>query len=274
MLFRSGLVEGIQKLTAIDPGLTAPVGPPGWLPLAALVILTSLGTWGLPQMVQKFYAIRSESAIRPAMFVATAFALVITFGAYFTGALTHLFFHQLPLDPVSGSPTPDLLMPILIDTVLPELGAAIILLLVLSASMSTLASLVLVSSSSIAIDLFKTVRPEVADQHGVALMRLMCLVFIGLSLALALAKPAIILSMMAISWGTVAGVFLAPYLYGLFWRGATRHGAWVSSLTGLVISVGLSLYFKLDATYIPIAGSLAMLLPLVIMPVEIGRAHV
>ena len=261
-----GLTEGIHRLAAINPDLIAPVGPPGWLPLAALVILTSLGTWGLPQMVQKFYAIRSEAAIKPAMVVATLFSLVITFGAYFTGALTHLFFNQLPNDPVTGTPTPDLLMPMLVDTVLPELGAAIILLLVLSASMSTLASLVLVSSSAISIDLLKTVSPGMAQLHGVTMMRLMCLLFIGLSLILALAKPAIILSLMAISWGTVAGVFLAPYLYGLFWRGATRHGAWVSAITGLTVSVGLSLYFKLDATYIPMAGSLAMLLPLVVLP--------
>jgi SSS family solute:Na+ symporter len=255
----------LHRLANIDHRLIEPVGPQGWLPLVSLVILTSLGTWGLPQMVQKFYAIKSQEAIRPATIVATFFALIITFGAYFTGAMTRLFFDELPIGP-AGNPTPDLLMPILIDRVLPELAAAFILLLVLIASMSTLASLVLTSSSAISIDLFKTVAPRAAEKHGVAIMRVMCLLFIALSLILALARPSVILSLMAISWGTVAGVFLAPYLFGLFWRGTTRAGAWAGSITGLAVSLVFSLYYRLDAGIIPIVGSLAMIIPLVVVP--------
>ncbi|MHB8918743.1 MAG: sodium:solute symporter family protein [Desulfocucumaceae bacterium] len=262
-----GFMEGVSKLAAINPQLVAPVGPPGWLPLASLVVLTSLGVWGMPQMVQKFYAIKDEKAIAPAMIVASLFALVITFGAYFPGSLTHLFFEKLPLDPVTGKATPDMLMPILINTNLPEIGAAVILLLVLSASMSTLASLVLVSSSAITIDLLKSIRPNMGDRQGTLAMRLFCLVFIALSLVLALLQPQIILSLMAMSWGTVAGVFLAPYLFGLFWRGATPASAWAGALTGLIFSVSASIYFKLNPGVMPTIGSLAMLLPLAVMPV-------
>ncbi|HHW44988.1 sodium/solute symporter [Desulfofundulus thermobenzoicus] len=262
-----GLLPGIKRLAEINPGLASVTGPGGqWLPLASLVILTSLGPWGLPQMVQKFYAIRNERAIRPAMVVATLFALVITFGAYFTGALTHLFFDKLPLDPATGKPTPDMLMPILIHNTLPEFGALLILLLVLSASMSTLASLVLVSSSAISIDLVQAVRPALGKKHGVLLLRILCLLFIVLSLILALAKPAIILSLMAMSWGTVAGAFLAPYLYGLFWRGTTAAGAWAGILGGLGISIVPSLYFHLDPGVIPMVGCLAMIIPLLVVP--------
>ncbi len=263
-----GLFQGLQRLAQVDPGLVSLTGPQGrWLPLLSLVILTSLGPWGLPQMVQKFYAIKDERTIRPAMVVSTLFALVITFGAYFTGALTHLFFDKLPVDPASGKPTPDMLMPILIHNTLPELGATLILLLVLSASMSTLSSLVLVSSSAISIDLVQSLRPHWAKEYGVLIMRLLCFIFIALSLIIALVKPGIILSLMAMSWGTVAGAFLAPYLYGLFWRGTTPAGAWAGTLTGLGCSVILSLYFRLDPGVIPLVGSLAMLIPLVVVPV-------
>ncbi|MFZ5632352.1 MAG: sodium:solute symporter family protein [Bacillota bacterium] len=261
-----GIVEGVRKLAAINPKLAGPVGPPGWLPLFSLVVLTSLGPWGLPQMVQKFYAIRDEKAIKPAMIVATLFALIITFGAYYTGSQARLFFDKLPLDPATGKATPDMLMPILINSTLPETAAAVILLLVLSASMSTLASLVLVSSSAITIDLIKTVRPDMGDRRGTLLMRLFCLIFIFLSLLIALLKPGIILSLMAMSWGTVAGVFLAPYLYGLFWKGTTPASAWAGGLTGLTVSVVLSLYYKLDPGVIPLVGSLAMLIPLAVVP--------
>ncbi|WP_104373722.1 sodium:solute symporter family transporter [Desulfocucumis palustris] len=261
-----GLAAGLQRLGEIDPGLVSVVGTPGWLPLASLMLLTSLGVWGMPQMVQKFYAIKDEAAIKPAMMVSTFFALVVTFGAYFTGGLTRLFFDTLPLDPATGKATPDMLMPMIINNTLPEIGAAIILLLVLSASMSTLASLVLVSSSSIAIDLYKAVSPNHSPKKGVVLMRLLCLVFIALSLIIALMKPAIILSLMAMSWGAVAGFFIAPYIYGLFWRGATPAGAWAGGLTGLSVAVGFALYYKLDAAVIPIVGSAAMLAPLVVLP--------
>ncbi|RKO65590.1 sodium:solute symporter family protein [Desulfofundulus salinus] len=263
-----GLFQGLQRLAEVDPGLVSLTGPQGrWLPLAALVVLTSLGPWGLPQMVQKFYAIKDEKAIRPAMVVSTLFALVITFGAYFTGSLTHLFFDKLPVDPTSGKPTPDMLMPILIHSTLPELGATLILLLVLSASMSTLASLVLVSSSAVSIDLVQSLRLRWAKEYSVFIMRLLCCLFIALSLIIALVKPGIILSLMAMSWGTVAGAFLAPYLYGLFWRGTTPAGAWAGTLTGLGCSVILSLYYRLDPAVIPLVGSLAMLIPLVVVPV-------
>lgn len=261
-----GLTGAIDKLAALNPKFVEPVGPPGLLPIASLVLLTSLGTWGLPQMVQKFYAIKDEASIRPATIVATLFALVITTGAYFTGSLTRLFFKELPLDAATGAPNPDLLVPQILINNLPEWAVTMILLLVLSASMSTLASLVLVSSSAVTIDLIQSVRPNIAERQKVMLMRLFCAVFIALSVILTLAKPAIILSLMAISWGTVAGAFLAPYLFGLYWRGATAKGAWIAALTGLTISVIFSLYFKLDAGKIPMVGSLAMLIPLVVLP--------
>ncbi len=262
-----GIIEGIQRTKAIDPELTQVVGPGGWLPLVSLVILTSLGSWGLPQMVQKFYAIKDAKAINAAMIITTVFALVISVSIYFIGSLSHLFFTELPLDPVTGAPNVDLVMPKIIATTMPELAAVLILLLVLSASISTLSSLVLVSSSSLGIDLIKSYfLPNLSKQKSMMLVRVLCLLFIGLSLLIALTKPTIILTLMAVSWGTVAGVFLAPYLYGLYWKKTTKAGAWAGALTGLSFSLGASIYFNFDAKLIPTIGSLAMLIPLAVVP--------
>jgi len=258
-----GLLNAVDRLRAIDPKLVSLSGPPGWVAILSLVILTSLGPWGLPQMVQKFYAIKNDDVVKAGTVVATLFALFITFGAYFTGSLTRLFFDSIPLDMVTGKPSPDLLVPQTIIRTLPSWGVALIMLLVLSASMSTLSSLVLVSSSAIVIDLF----PSSWQRHKVMWMRVLCGVFIVLSVLIALRPPSIILSLMAISWGTVAGVFLAPYLYGLFFRNGTAVAAWVSAFVGLAIAVGGSLYFKLDPGKTPLVGSLAMLIPLVVFPV-------
>lgn len=260
-----GIVEGLKKLYEIDPKLVSPVGPPGFWPLFFLAVLTSLGPWGLPQMIHKFYSIKDVKSVKPAMLVTTGFSLVISLGAYFIGSLTRLFFTSIPLE--AGKPNPDLMIPQIIDITMPEALAAVILALIMSASMSTLSSLVLVSSSAVGIDLVQGyLKPDLDKRYQVLLMRILCLIFIGLSLAIALLKPAVILTLMAISWGTVAGVFLSPYLFGLFWKGTTKIGAWTGSLSGLAISLGLSIISGFDSSKIPMYGTLAMVIPMGIVP--------
>lgn len=269
-----GLMEGIRRLKEINPLLVTPVGPPGWLPLVSLVVLTSLGTWGLPQMVQKFYAIKDEKSIKPAMWVSTIFALIISSGAYFTGSFSQLFkgfLQRQGIDPAINPNHVDMIIPAIIPHALPEIGAAIILVLVLSASMSTLASLVLVSSSAISIDLIKgRLAPNLSRESSMVLMRSLCVVFVALSLYLAMLKPSVILTLMALSWGTVSGTFLAPYLYGLFWRRTTKIGAWIASLTGFGIAIGASAYLNFDPALMgknmPLIGSAAMIVPLLALP--------
>ncbi|QGT99555.1 Sodium/proline symporter [Candidatus Syntrophocurvum alkaliphilum] len=273
-----GFATGLQSLGAIDPQLAAPVGPPGIIGLLSLLILTSLGTWGLPQMVQKFYGIKSEAVIPKATVVSTIFALIITGGAYFVGSVGRLFFDSVPL--LNGVPNTDLLVPNILSTTLPELVAVLILILVLSASMSTLSSLVLASSSSVSIDLLKgSLFKDMSEKSTMIIMRLLCVVFVMLSLWIALNPPALILTLMALSWGTVAGTFLAAYIYGLFWEKTTKAGAWAGMLSGLAISVGGYLIISNQPAFIngevltlltqwgtPFFGSLAMLIPLAIVP--------
>ena len=261
-----GLSAGLSKLASYDSRLVGPVGPAGPVQLISMVTLTSLGAWGLPQMVQKFYSIESEDAIPKAKIVCAVFSLVISFGAYFTGSLGRLFFNnQMPAP--GGVPNPDMIMPQIITQALPEAMAAIILLMVLAASMSTLASLVLVSSSAIAIDLVQdTLCPNISKKANMLLMRVLCLVFIGLSVYLAI-KPTVILNLMSISWGTVAGAFLAPYVYGLFSKKITRSGAWAGIISGVGISMGLSIFYGFTGSQIPVIGSIAIVAPLLIVPV-------
>lgn len=270
---------GYQNLHAIDPQLVAPIGGgPGLVGLISLIILTSLGTWGLPQMVQKFYGIKNEAVIPKATIISTLFALLITGGAYFVGTQSRLFFKKLP--EINGIASPDLLMPNIFNQALPELVAVLILLLVLSASMSTLSALVLVSSSSVTIDLIKgSLYPEISEKNTMLLMRILCIIFVMLSLYIAIKPPAVILTLMALSWGTVAGSFIAPYLYGLYWKKTTKIGAWAGMISGLIISIGGYTVIKTTPAFIhidimnnlqqwgtPFFGSLALLIPLLIVP--------
>lgn len=270
-----GLIEGINRLKEINPLLVGPVGPPGIIPLVSLVLLTSLGAWGMPQMVQKFYAIKDDKSISPATWVSTIFALIIAGAAYYTGSVSQLFkgfLLEQGINPAVDPKQIDSIIPAIIPHALPEIGATIILLLVLSASMSTLASLVLVSSSTIAVDFVKGyLKPNITGKGSMLLTRVLCVVFVGLSLVLALKKLTVILTLMAISWGTVSGTFIAPYIYGLFWKKTTKAGAWIASLTGLGVALGSCAYLGFDAALMnknmPMIGSAAMVIPLFILPV-------
>ena len=254
-----GFGQIIPRLKSIDPALIAPVGPGGFIPLLALVLLTSLAPWAMPQMVQKFYAVKSEKVIKTATWGTFILGLLISFGAYFTGSISRLFFTDLAQ--VGGNV--DRIIPTILQIALPEFMQALILVLVLSASMSTLASLVLVASSSVAVNIVDTLWPGVKNKKMVLFMRVLCILFVAISLYNAL-NPGVIVNVMALSWGAIAGSFLAPYLFGLFYRKTTKAGAWSAMLTGLTIAVVGSLMYP-DST--PVVGSIAMLVPLIVVPV-------
>jgi SSS family solute:Na+ symporter len=196
---------------------------PPMLMLGALVFMTSFGVWGMPQLVQKFYAIKDEKMIGRAALVTTLFAVVITFSAYFIGALAHVFMEGVPR--VNGAAASDRIIPALLTAHLPPLLMAVILLLVLSASMSTLSSLVLVSASAVAIDLYKGhINPRISTERSLAMMCFLSGVFVIFSYFIARYEFTVIVTLMSLSWGVVAGAFMAPYIYGLFWKRATRWG--------------------------------------------------
>lgn len=258
-----GLAEGARRLSEIpDVGsqLVSVFGGEKWLQLLSLIVLTSLGSWGLPQMTHKFYAIKDEKSISKATIVSTAFALIISFGAYFVGSFGRLYFEAIP----NGNA--DTIMPELLKIALPEVALIIILLLVLSASMSTLASIVLTSSSAIAMDLVKgQLFPNMKKEKVMLLMRVLCLIFIILSFIIAI-RPNAILVLMSFSWGTVAGSFIGPYIFGLYWKGTTKIGAWAGLLAGFLTSIILTLSTGFDASKAPLFGMCAMLVSLITVP--------
>jgi SSS family solute:Na+ symporter len=268
-----GLKEGLSRLGQLDPALVGPVGPGGVKNLISLIFLTSIGTWGLPQMIHKFNAIRDERAIRQGTVISTVFALIIAGGAYFMGAFGRLFFGNV------APANTDTVMPTIMETAFPPWLVGIVVILVLSASMSTLSSLVLVSSSAISMDLVKGVlRPRMEGRRVMLLMRVLCVLFVLLSVVLALRKDSTIVSLMSVSWGTISGCFLAPYLYGLYWKRATKAGAWAGVLAGLAVTAALlPILGKGQASFV---GMMSMLASMVAVPLvslvspKLPEAHV
>ncbi len=209
--------------------------------LLSLIFLTSFGVWALPQTIHKYYAIRDKKAIMQGTVVSTVFALVIGFGAYFTGALS-VFFPEVAA--LSG----DNVIPTMLAKVIPTGLIGIIAVLILSASMSTLSSVSLASASVVAVDIYKgRINPEADDRRVNITMRVLCLVFIAISVILAVINEkfgvAAIAYMMGISWGTLAGCFMGPYVLGVCWKRVTKSAVWSSILSSLVLTVTLVLFF-------------------------------
>ena len=224
---------------------------PNPLSLLGVVVLTSLGTWGLPQMVGKFYSITDEAAIKRGTIISTIFALVVSGGCYFLGGFGRLF-PEPAFNPEKHKYAYDSIVPSMLET-LPDVLIALVVLLVLSASMSTLASLVLTSSSTMTLDLIyrdkKSLDGEVEggeiddqvaekiERRKVVVMRVLIVFFIALSLMIALNPPQFIAQLMGISWGALAGAFLAPFMLGLYWKGVTRASVWACFVWGVGLTV-------------------------------------
>ncbi len=263
-----GMANIISRLKAINPKLAAPIGPPGFIPLFSLVFLTSIAPFAMPQLVQKFYAIKDKRAVKIGTIASTVFAILVTGTAYFTGALSRIFLtpENNPGAFSDGNPIFDALMPELLNTVIPEALTVVILLLILSASMSTLAALVLISSSVITKDFFKGYfNKKASDRSLTILMRFSSAFFIILSIILAMLKPAVIVTILSISWGAIASVFLGPFIWGLFSKKVNRFGAIAASVLGL--GVCLVLFLMLGNKKVPQAGTLGMITSLIAVPI-------
>lgn len=262
----NGLDGILGSLKTIDPELTAPVGPPGFWPLFYLIFLTSIAPFAMPQLVQKFYAIRDHKAIKTGMFASTLFASLIGGVAYFVGATTRIFLtpENAPSVFSNGVPIADRLMPELLTNVVPEALSVLILLLILSASMSTLAALVLISSSSVSKDIVEGfINKNISDRSLTLLMRVMSAIFVLLSVILAYMNIDSIVAILGISWGAIGSFFLGPFIWGLFSKRVNAAGAWSSGILGLITC--LALYFSGVSS--PQAGTIGMLVSLLGNPV-------
>ena len=265
-----GLARVSDETVSTTPGVFASFFGPDPVNLLGVVILTSLGTWGLPQMVQKFYAIRSEKSIATGTVVSTFFSLIIAGGCYFLGGFGRLFSDQIDIK-ANGF---DSVIPTMLSG-LPDILIAVVVILVLSASMSTLSSLVLTSSSTMTLDLLKgRFIQEMDEKKQVFVMRCLIVVFVAISVVLAIiqykSSVTFIAQLMGVSWGALAGAFLAPFLYGLYWKGASRAGVWCSFIFSTVVMlanvVARSSFPVLIQSPIN-AGAFCMLAGLVIVPV-------
>lgn len=274
---QGGFLNAVRSLAEMESDVAVTMGQKGAftsffgpdpLNLLGVIILTSLGTWGLPQMIHKFYAIKDEKSVQSGTIISTVFAIVVSGGCYFLGGFGRLF-DTAAIHKEDGSVIFDAIIPSMLST-LPDILVGIVVVLVLSASMSTLSSLVLTSSSTLTLDFLKdNIVKNMSEKKQILYMRILLVFFIVCSVVLALFPPKsiaqFIAQLMGISWGALAGAFLAPFLYGLYWKGVTKAAVWASFICGIGITVS-NMFFSYIASPIN-AGAIAMIAGLVVVPV-------
>lgn len=285
----SNLLENLRAIPDNGDGITGAqisnlFGGSSWKFLCVNILLTSFGTWGLPQMVSKYYAIKDDRSIKIATIVSTIFALIIGCGAYFAGSLSRLVLgNKLPEGGVDAVIPTTLLTALGDANILTTIILAVILILLLSASMSTLSSVVLTSASAISVDLVPTVKKNFKEEHTMILTRILCFVFVILSYIFATLNISIIVNIMSFSWGVVSGCFIGPYIWGIYSKKTTKAGAWSGMIAGfsvvLVTTVILTMKaMGIDGTTIgdaikvasksaPEMGVVAMAVSLVVVPI-------
>ena len=286
---QGGFTEALNQLAEVSdpavseaPGVFASFFGPDPGGLLGVVLLTSLGTWGLPQMVQKFYAIKSEQAINKGMVISTIFAAIVAGGCYFLGGFGRLFSDKVDV----ATEGFDAIVPTMLSELSPFL-IAVVVILVLSASISTLSSLVLTSSSTLTLDFIKGgIVKHMSEKKQLLTMRGLIVVFIGISVVLAIiqynSNVTFIAQLMGISWGALAGAFLAPFLFGLYWKRTTRAAVWVSFGFSSIVMIANILFRSSFPVLLqsPInAGAFCMIAGLVLVPVvslvtpKLPKAH-
>ncbi|MCH5189317.1 MAG: sodium:solute symporter [Oscillospiraceae bacterium] len=235
-----GLLEATKSLAAVEgdagwQGAYSAFLGPNPVFLLFVVLLTSLGTWGLPQMVGKFYAIKNEDSIKKGTVISTLFAIIVAGGCYFLGGFGRLYDIDVKANGF------DAVIPAMLSTLSPVI-IAVVIVLVLSASMSTLSSLVLTSGSTVTLDLIAPMRKKpLTEKNKMLIMRALIVVFIVISAVIAIkqakSKSLFIAQMMGVSWGALAGAFLAPFLYGLYYKKTTKAAVIVSFVYGVGLEV-------------------------------------
>ena len=276
-----GLIENLGSFKSLpnDPNsitgeqLTNLFGGSSFKFLCFNIMLTSFGTWGLPQMIGKFYAIKDTAAIKRGTIISTIFCVVIGCGAYLIGSTSRLILGgQLPEGGIDAV-IPTLLMKVLGNGTLGIILLAIIIILLLSASMSTLQAVVLTSASAVAVDLIPAIRKkETSPKTQMILTRILCLTFVACSFIFATRNIPIIVSLMSFSWGVVSGCFIGPYIWGLFSKKITKIGAYSGIISGLLTVGGATLVISLQSGFSaaaaksPEMGVAAMAVSMVVVP--------
>jgi SSS family transporter len=224
-----GMTALVDRLDGIDPGLVDTPGVWGWAGLVSFTLIVSLGTWGMPQLLVRFYSIKSDRMLRTGTVIVTLGASIALL-PYLTGAVARVLVPELA--------SADQAIPALTKLVLNDWGGALFLAGVVAAGMSTFAGVLIIISSSMVRDVWihglgRALTPAAELKAN----RLMSLAVGVVSLLIALKPPALVLVLTAFSWAVIASTNLWPLLFGLYWKRTSPRATLWSMILGVAAAL-------------------------------------
>jgi Na+/pantothenate symporter len=213
----------------MDAGFVSTPGVWGWAGLISFCLIVSFGTWGMPQLVIRFYSIKDVKMLRVGTVVVTVGGSVALL-PYLNGAIARI------LHPAVASP--DLAIPTLTKSVLPPIGGAVFLAGVIAAGMSTFAGVLIISSTSLIRDTMEHTFGKVLTQaQQVKYARVANIVLGGIAILIGLRPPNLILVLTAFSWAVIASTNLWPLLFGIYWRRTNSTATLASMVAGAATAI-------------------------------------
>ena len=236
-----GLTAVLDGLEATDPGLLNVMGPetsaiPGWV-VAASFLAIGLPYLGVPQLLVRYMSVDRVEELGKARNVSILVIILFDLGAISAGMAGRVLF--------PGLDDPETVLPLLSTELLPPLVAGVMLVIVLSAIMSTVDSLLLLASSAVVRDgIQKMAGSRRSDASLATIGKAVTLVVGVVSVAFALLKTQVIFWFVLFSWSGLGAAFAPVVLCALYDRRANLAGAIAGMLGGFLTSVAWVLFFK------------------------------
>ncbi|MDH3734516.1 MAG: sodium/solute symporter [Gemmatimonadota bacterium] len=231
----AGVRRSLAFLDSIDPRLR------GWYysprELLAFAIGFGFSIAAAPYELTRFYSMRDEKTVRRAIFVAIGFQVIISLTIMSIGMLMRVLFPNLP--------SQDQATAIMAFQVLPPVVGALLLVAMLSAIMSTVNSVLLVTGAGVAHDLYgKFWRPNATDKHLINANRVAIVVLALVPLYFALQKLGDVQGIVLEQAKFIASFFFVPIVIGLNWKRGTAKGAVAAMIGGFLACLVWTLFFQ------------------------------
>jgi len=236
-----GLGEVRESLMQQDPALTSMFSfgsTPAWIGIASFMAI-GLPFLGVPQLLIRYMSARDDGELRKARIVSMIVLSIFLFGAVTAGVAGRALY--------PGLEDPEAIFPTISTNLFPPIIAGMLLVVVLSAIMSTVDSLLLLASSSAVRDTYqKIMGSEESDERLSSYGKIVTVIIGVLAVVLGVQEPRVIFHFVLASWSGLGSAF-GPVVIGiLYYKRITWLGVLSGMLGGFVVNVVWLMYFKAD----------------------------
>ena len=240
VLLKVGGLESLNaSLAAIDYGFIQTPGIWGWGGIISFSLIVSFGVWGMPQLIVRFFTIKSTKLLILGTVLATLGGTIALL-PYINGAAARALYPDLAVlyPGIDPGKVADLAIPTLVKDILPPWAGGILLAGVVAAGMSTFSAILIKVSSSVVHDVLQhAVKRKFSEKKAVLWGRLVSIIAGLISLSIAIRPPNLILIITAFAWAVIASTTLWPMLFGVYWKRASKTAVIASMISGAAVSL-------------------------------------